>query len=292
MPDSCALCGNSDFEPVKNPRLEHLCRCRTCGLVSVRTFPKREELHEIYGEAYFRNARSEEMGYQDYEADRYCIVKTAGRRLDMIEKFAPERGNLLDVGCALGFFIDTARRRGWQVDGVDISAHATDYARDTLGLAARTGMLEDAGYAPGSFDVLTMWDVIEHVPDPVSSVRYCASLLKESGLLVLSTPDVGSRVAKVTGHRWMGYKLAEEHLFYFDRRTIAVALRKAGFDVLETRAVGKDVALDFFNKRLRLYAGPLANVTEKATNAVGLGRASVYVNPRDILCTVARKRSG
>jgi 2-polyprenyl-3-methyl-5-hydroxy-6-metoxy-1,4-benzoquinol methylase len=229
------------------------------------------------------------MGYEDYEADRYCIVKTARRRLDMIERYETKRGRLLDVGCALGFFIDTAHKRGWAVDGVDISEHAVQYARDTLGLPARVGMLEDAGYPQAEFDVLTLWDVIEHVPDPVANLRYCASLLKERGLIVLSTPDVGSLVAKVAGARWMGYKLADEHLYYFSRRTLALALEKAGFELVELRGIGKDVSLEFFAKRLKIYVPPVAAALAKFLDASRLGRGSVYVNPLDIVCAIARK---
>jgi hypothetical protein len=115
------------------------------------------------------------------------------------------------------------------------------------------------------------------------------TLLRDGGLLVLSTPDIGSTVAKVTGSRWMGFKLAEEHLVYFDRNTVALALAQGGFEVERVKPIGKDVSLEFFTRRLRLYAGPIAWLLEKAVGAVRLGRASVYVNPRDILMIIARK---
>ena len=251
--------------------------------------PAAEELHAVYGEAYFRNARSAETGYDDYEADRFCIARTANRRLEAIEKFVPARGRLLDVGCALGFFMEAAAHRGWLVEGVDISDHATSYARDELGLDARTGTLHTVALDPDSFDVVTAWDVIEHVLDPVEELRAMRRLLRPGGLLVLSTPDIGSRVARVTKSRWMGFKLAEEHLVYFDRDTIEKAVAHAGFEVVEMRPIGKDVSLEFFSRRLQLYAGPFAKVMEKSVNALGLGRASVYANPRDILMVIARR---
>jgi len=150
-------------------------------------------------------------------------------------------------------------------------------------------VLSESAYEPGSFDVITMWDVIEHVTDPVAELRLVYDLLRPGGLLMLSTPDVGSLVAKATGPRWMGYKLAEEHLYYFDEKTISLALEKAAFEVLETRPIGKDVSLEFFAKRLRLYAPPAASALAWGLDRVGLGRASVYVNPRDIMAVVARK---
>jgi len=287
----CPLCNHTTYVALPSPKLSHLWRCAYCDLVSVRRLPAPEELHAVYGEAYFRNSRSEESGYEDYERDRYCIVKTAQRRLDTLERYAGERGRLLDVGCALGFFADTARQRGWQAEGIDISQHAVDYAREHLGLPARKGVLAEAGYEPESFDAITMFDVIEHVLDPVAELRLVRRLLKPGGVVMLSTPDIGSIVARITGPRWMGYKLAEEHLYYFNRKTITLALDHAGFDVLEVKPIGKDVSLDFFAKRLRLYAPPIAAALGWAVNKARLGRASVYANPRDILGVVAR-RSG
>lgn len=289
-PRPCGLCHNDLFEAMPGTKLAHLCRCATCGLVCVRRFPEHHELEAIYGEEYFRSSDSALTGYDDYERDRYCILKTAARRLDEIERYTPARGRILDVGCALGFFLEEAHRRGWQVEGIDISVHAAEYARERLGIPARAGVLRDGGFAPGTYDVLTMWDVIEHVTDPVGELRYGRDLLRPGGLLVLSTPDVGSLVAKVTGARWMGFKLAEEHLYYFSRRTITLALEQAGFEVLEVTSIGKDVALDFFARRLSMYAPPLAAAVGKAVQLAHLERAAVYVNPRDILCAVARRR--
>jgi 2-polyprenyl-3-methyl-5-hydroxy-6-metoxy-1,4-benzoquinol methylase len=264
-------------------------RCRTCGLVSVREMPAPEELRAVYGEAYFRNARSDDLGYDDYEADRDCIARTAHRRLDIIEWHASHRGRLLDVGCALGFFVEAAAERGWRAEGVDISEHATAYAREQLGVEAHTGTIHETAYEPGTFDVITAWDVIEHVTDPVAELRYMRTLLREGGLLVLSTPDIGSFVARITRSRWMGFKLAEEHLVYFDRNTITLALAQGGFEVERVKPIGKDVSLEFFSRRLRLYAGPLAWLLEGGVRLLRLRRKSVYVNPRDILMVIARK---
>lgn len=286
----CNLCGSTVRVRLRNRKLAHLKKCPACQLVSVRTFPEPQELETLYSEEYFKSPNSELSGYDDYERDRYCIQKTADRRLDVIEQHHLRRGRLLDVGCALGFFVEAAQRRGWDAEGIDISAHAVRYAVEKLGVKARAGLLETAGFEAESFDVLTMWDVVEHFTDPLGQLRYCHTLLREDGLIALSTPDVGSLVAKVTGARWMGYKLAQEHLYYFSRDTICAMLDKAGFDVLDTRQIGKDVALEFFARRLRMYAPPLATVTGAVIERLGLGRASVYVNPRDIVMVVARKR--
>lgn len=294
MPDSfvnqhpCSLCQNDAFAEMANPKLSHLCRCLTCGVVCVKRYPPEEELRAIYGETYFKNDESAVMGYDDYEQDRANILRTAARRLREIERRVPP-GRLLDVGCALGFFLDEARRRGWTVEGIDISAHAARYAREKLDLPARSGLLRDAGFAKESFDVITMWDVIEHVRDPVAELSLCRDLLRPGGLVVLSTPDAGSPVARVTGARWMGYKLAEEHLYYFSRKTMTFALEKAGFQTQEIAGIGKDIDLAFFAKRLSMYTPRLAGALSHTLQRLHLEAKTLYVNPRDIMRVVARR---
>jgi 2-polyprenyl-3-methyl-5-hydroxy-6-metoxy-1,4-benzoquinol methylase len=286
----CNLCGSTVRVRLKDKKLAHLKRCPACGLVSVRNFPAVEALQQLYSEDYFKSPNSELSGYDDYERDRYCILKTADRRLDVIERHNLRRGSLLDVGCALGFFVEAAQRRGWAAEGIDISAHAVQYAVDKLRVKARAGVLDQMNFEPDSFDVISMWDVVEHFTNPLAQLELCHTLLRKDGLIALSTPDVQSAVAKVTGARWMGYKLAEEHLYYFSRDTLCALLDKAGFDVLETQQIGKDVALEFFARRLRMYAPPLATVASTVIDKLGLGRASIYVNPRDIVFVVARRR--
>lgn len=289
-PSPCNLCGATAYGPYRQRSLPHVVRCGGCGLVRVEEFPDSGRLAEIYSAEYFRNDTSNVLGYADYESDRPFILRTAHRRLRKLEQLAPGRGRILDVGCAFGYFLEAARRRGWDVEGIDLSEHAVAYARQHLGDAAvHTGQLEQAGLPLGSFDVITLWDVVEHFPDPVEKLAYCRELLKPGGLLVLSTPDIGSPVARVTGPRWMGFKLADEHLYYFSRRTMGAMLERAGFAVVRTFPVGKDVSLGLFGARLRLYVPPLAAVVDALVRLTGRGRASVYVNPRDIMCVVARK---
>lgn len=288
----CVVCGSRYHRPLGDRRLTHLRRCIACGLVSVRELPGRDAIERLYDASYFQSPDSAVVGYDDYAADRITIERTAHRRLRLIERFAGGRGVLLDAGCALGFFLAAARRRGWTVRGVDISAHATASARDVLGLDARTGTIEDAGFGPASFDAVTMWDVVEHLPDPVATLHEVRRVMRPGGILALSTPDAGSWPARITGARWMGYKLADEHLYYFDRRTMRLALEAAGFEVLHATTAGKYISLDFFARRLELYLPPVARAAQLAFRVTGLGTHTVYVDPRDIMLIVARPLTG
>lgn len=288
----CAVCGSLHHRPHPDARLAHLRKCLACGLVSARELPGRDVIDGLYGATYFQSHDSAVVGYDDYAADRATIERTAHRRLRRIERHVGARGALLDVGCALGFFLAAARRRGWDVHGVDVSAHAAAYAREHLGLDVRAGTIEEAGFAPASFDAVTMWDVVEHLPDPVSTLREARQLLRPGGILALSTPDAGSWPARMTGARWMGYKLAEEHLYYFDRQTLRLALDAAGLEVVHEATAGKDVTLGFFARRLELYVPWMARPLQRALRAMRIDGRTVYVDPRDIMFILARPVSG
>jgi SAM-dependent methyltransferase len=160
----------------------------------------------------------------------------------------PRRGRLFDVGCGFGLFMQRAREHGWEVFGVDVSRHATDYARSSLGLSnVATCEVEHAPYERNSFDCVTLWNVIEHVPSPTSVLRECKTFLKDGGLIVVRVPNIAfvSRIRRlrpvlqglqaVTGANlpgWTGSFLAgrpPHHLFGFTPATLRTALRETGF---------------------------------------------------------------
>lgn len=285
----CNLCGATQTEPYCPSNGLGLVRCGNCGLVYVSPRPDPNELYALYGETYFHNNESGVVGYTNYIADERNIRKTAARRLAALERFI-QRGRMLDVGCAVGFFLDTARGRGWQVEGLDVSNFAVEYAREHFGLSARTGSFTGLEFAPESFDLVTMWDVIEHVPDPKAYIHKAAAVLRSGGVLALATPDIDSLPAKLTGRRWVGYKLSEEHLYYFSRRTLAHMLEEAGFDILDTRHVGKYVTLRLFVDRLGMYVPLLSKALALVERTFKLSERSAYINPYDIVAITARKK--
>lgn len=287
----CNLCGGTATLPLREASLQHLVRCASCGLVRVREMPTHDTMQKTYGKDYYRNANSHVVGYENYEADMPNILKTAQRRLRLIERYRSVPGRLLDVGCALGFFMEAARQRGWDATGIDVSSYAVTTAKKRLGSNVHCGQIQEMNFAEASFDVITMWDVIEHMTDPLQQLQECHRVLKDDGLLILCTPDIGSRVAKATGERWMGFKLADEHLYYFSSDTAQKMLDKAGFDTLQVFHIGKYVTLQFFFKRLALYAPQLAAALGRLVTFCRMGHLSLYVNPRDIVCLVARKRT-
>jgi len=285
----CNLCGSADRRPFCPENGLGLVQCQSCGLVYVSPRPDPAELYALYGETYFHNSESGVVGYSDYIADEANIRRTARRRLRHLERFI-RPGRMIDVGCAAGFFIDEARGRGWQVEGLDVSSFAVEYTCQRFGLTAHLGSFTEAELPAGAFDLVTMWDVIEHVPDPKAYVRRAAELLRAGGVIVLATPDVDSIPARLAGRRWVGFKLSEEHIYYFSIKTLARMLDEAGFDVVNVRHVGKYVTLRLFVDRLGMYFPRLAGLLAFFERTFSLSERAAYVNPFDIVAITARKR--
>jgi len=282
----CNLCGSKTAE-YQFPKYG-IIKCAQCGLVRTDKMPDNEKTRQLYGEDYFQSSDSGTLGYDDYIKDRTKITRTFEKRMREIERWTGHTGRLLDVGCATGFSLDAAQKLGWTASGIEISEFACDYGRKTLGLDISCGSLANANFAPETFDAVTMWDYIEHSPDPKGEIEIAFSLLKKGGLLVLTTPDISSLPARIWGSRWMGIK-EEEHLYYFSRDTIRRFLRKAHFDIVRLEHVGKYIDLDFFVKRTGLYSTALERMLERMSSVLGIGQRVIYVNPFDIMLVYGEK---
>jgi SAM-dependent methyltransferase len=193
---------------------------------------------------------------------------------------------LLDVGAATGVFVERARRHGWAASGVEPSAWAAAHARDTMGQPVVTGSLEDLTVESGSLGGVTMWEVIEHLPDPREVLEHIRRLLRADGFLALSTPDAGSTVAKLLGRRWPGWKKVPEHLYHFDRPTLRRLLHETGFVVSTMRYVPLVVTRGYLLDRVRDLTGfSVPGLLPKFDRTV-----PIQVNPYYDLFVLARPR--
>jgi SAM-dependent methyltransferase len=161
-------------------------------------------------------------------AQRADHMALARRVVEVVEPLAAYRARrLLDVGCAAGFLLDEARRRGWEVRGVELSRDLGEFARSHFGLDVFLGELAEAEWAPASFDVVTVIGTIEHVLDPRALVRECCRLLVPGGLLVVLTENLENAIARHLPRAWNGF-MPPEHLYHFTPGTLSRLL--AEFD--------------------------------------------------------------
>ncbi|OGR67267.1 MAG: hypothetical protein A2081_01340 [Elusimicrobia bacterium GWC2_61_19] len=290
---NCAVCGSGESAEKYLVNGFRIVRCRDCGLLYVNPRLEPGEIASIYvSDAYYRSPDPMTCGYGDYLADEKNIKATFRRKMAGFEREAGgQKGRLLDVGCASGFFIETARESGWDASGVELSPLASAAARDRAGLNVFTGALADAALPDGHFDAVTMWDVLEHFPDPRADLRQAFRILKPGGLLVIQTPNAASAIARLTGGRWACMQRPAEHLYFFSPATLGRLLRAAGFEPgrYTSAASGKVCDLGFILERLRSYVDRPFALLGAGIKALGLSDITFYANIGDNLIMYARK---
>ena len=250
-------------------------RCLGCGLVRQSPQPQPADLVRAY----------REVADERYEEEASGRVETFGRALRDLARHEPT-GRLLDVGCHTGIFLEVARRAGWEACGVEPSRWSADRAR-ARGLQVVDGTLAAAELPEGSFDVVTMWDVVEHLADPLAELRRARRLLRPGGLLALSTMNVEAWFPRLLGRRWPWYM--QMHLYYFTPRTLGRMLERAGFRMVEAVPHRRVVRLAYLVSRLEAYCRPLARGLEWLVERAGQSDRLVAVDLGDIFVTFARR---
>ena len=254
-------------------------RCCDCGLIYSNPRWDDSELIDSY------------EAVQDplYLQERGGRVLTFERHLRPLEKLAgPADGRqLLDVGCYIGVFLEIAARHGWDAWGIEPSQWAAEQAR-TNGLNVIHGTLATANLPNESFDVVTMWDVIEHLSDPMAEIRRVHRILKVGGLVVIHTMDIDSLFSRIMGRKWPW--LMEMHIYYFSQRTMAEMLRKAGLQVLWSGPHGRFQTLGYLGTRFTALFGRLGRPVEWLLNATSLRQMTVPINLGDLFTVYARKQ--
>ncbi|MFN0207581.1 MAG: methyltransferase domain-containing protein [Planctomycetota bacterium] len=283
----CGLCGKSDATLQFEEPPYRVVKCNHCGLTYVTPRRDPEKLKALYITDYWKSASAKDFGYTDYLKDEPLYLKTYRRRFKVIRRVHPAPGKILDVGCAAGYFLSIAKENGWDCTGVEVSPLVGGFARDRYHLNILEGTLLDQKLEASSFDLITFWDVVEHLPDPAAVLKEARRLLKPDGILLIETQNVASRFAKTMGPKWHHYKHAE-HIYHFNPDTIRKLAAAAGFEVLECKGAlgGKYVSLEFVVER----ANRLHPIVSKLISPLkAAGRKSVYVNLYDEMIVIAKK---
>jgi SAM-dependent methyltransferase len=289
--DRCPMCGSERFETAFEEPPYAVRRCSACGMGWVSPRLDERGLAGIYqDDSYWRSQSPKTLGYSDYRADEELYLDSFRKRLEYVLRDGPDSGRALDVGFAAGFCMAVLRQRGFEVHGVEVSETIGSHARDHFGFeSVFFGTLESAPFPEAHFDLITMWDVVEHVVDPQALLERAHALLKPGGLLVVETQDIDSRFARALGPRWHHYKHAE-HIYHFTPPSLRRLLGAAGLEVktMTPRYGGKYVSLDLIAER----AGRIHPLLSSALAPLRrLDSISVYVNVMDEIVATAMPRS-
>jgi len=233
---NCPNCGENDFEVLFDSNIKrgdlqggidtvymlpggkygrHV-KCRKCQLVYVNPIEKASRINDNYSE----------MENIDASIIRRSRLLATKSQVKLIKRYKSNT-TLLDIGCGEGFFLFNASKAGYVTKGVELSRDAARYARKEFGMDVEAKPLEELQLVENHFDVVTLWVVLEHVPYPLPLLKEVHRMLKPGGLLAVSTPNVGSMLAKILGKRW--WEIRRVHINQFTTKTLMDILLNAEF---------------------------------------------------------------
>jgi glycosyltransferase involved in cell wall biosynthesis/SAM-dependent methyltransferase len=235
--------GRSDHqvEAYKCTSLDHHSKpevlwCLKCAL---RFVPERSNIEELYSQVV-------DQSYLEFKEARYRTFEATYRKI--ARHLGPQK-SVLEVGSYCGFFLDTLRKHGiTQVEGLEPSSWASQYARDELKLKVHTGSLEQLQGKLGRYDVAVMWDVFEHLVDPIGALRSLHEIVNDNGILAFSTLDMDNWFPRLLGARWPW--LMDMHLFYPTTPVVQDLLEKSGFELVSAERYSHHISARYFAEKL------------------------------------------
>ncbi len=277
----CIVCARDEGAPL----YPGILRCRACGYVFADMRLTDEELFKLYNEEFFTGAE-----FSDYAADAKFFRKNFALRLRELKKFLdPARHRrLLEIGCAYGFFLDVARDEFARVEGIDITDAGVRYAREELKLDVVQADFLAHDYGARKFDVVCMWDTIEHLREPHRYIEKIAAHTERGALVALTTGDIESLNARLRKERWRLIH-PPTHLHYFSPASIARLLDAHGFDVVYNRYCGfyRSIGNMAYNVLVLRQQKP---ALYRPLERLGVGGLGFYLNLYDIMYVIARRR--
>ena len=252
-------------------------KCLECGLVRTDPLPDEKELLKSY-------ANVDETLYAENIGARF---KTFKHNLDKIARYFPKNGKLLDVGANCGAFLKVASEAGYAAQGVEPSRWCTDYAREKLGQNVTNGTISDLSPSEEGFDIVTMFDVLEHLNDPIKELNAINHRMRKGGILALSTLDIDSMLPKVLGERWPW--LMDMHIYYFDPGIIEQMLKKTGFKVVYSCNYTHIISVDYLLMKLENMSVWGAGILGRSLRMIGANNIRIPISFGDIKLFVAEK---
>lgn len=292
----CPVCGGGSFQPRFRKPTEgastdaesfrpsakyfgltagRVLTCLRCGHGSLESLPSGEAVIAAYEGAADAVSLREEEGQ----------VETARRALRRIEKLVPP-AKLVDVGCWTGSFLLAAKERGWDAVGIEPSEWAALRAR-ARGLDVRGGEFFHHELEAGGYQVAVCCDVLEHLADPRAGVERLRDLLEPGGVLYLTLPDAGSRLARALGRRW--WSVVPMHLQYFTRASLTKLLTDRGLQVISIRTHAKAFSSRYYAERLDGYSRLLGRLAVGAVTLTQVADRMVAPDFRDRMAVIAMR---
>lgn len=236
----CDRCGS--MEHIKRYKLKSawIVTCKGCGLSFVNPRPSTERILEKLQSWAEQDVVDRARLNESYGHGSMTLYK---HYLGRIKKYCADihGKNILDIGCGVGAFLDSARRNGWNAEGLEIGLASSDYARDVKKLNVATGSIYSWKGRPDSYDAIVMMDVIEHMESPRTALEHIHRWLKKDGVLMLTTPNFNSLFRRLFGQKWWVINCEDEHIFFFTAASLSGLLQDIGYKVVYVYIRGIDL---------------------------------------------------
>jgi len=237
----CPFCASEGAVLYARKKGRDIYICGICEGGFVHPVPNIEECMRFYNSEYGNGRYCHRLG-QEAQALK---ERTFRSLWEALKRYFPSSGRVLDVGCSSGVFLRVMEAEGWDVYGIDISQESSREARERWGDRINVMSLEQPSFSTiPPFDLVTMFDVLEHSPDPRGLLKGVRRLLRPGGLLTVTTHNFSSPFRRLMGRRW-SYLDPLEHLSYFSPRALNALLKAEGFSITGLKASGKFVSIDF-----------------------------------------------
>jgi len=246
---ACSLCKNDETKLLLNKQGFSIVKCNKCGFVYVNPRVHNEQLTEIYKHSYFQN---KDYGYTGYEQEKRLRVKNFERWIKDAASYMPVGRNIqaLDVGCAAGYCLDVMKEKGWVAEGLELDEEMCESLYQRGDVVFRTALEDFTGTR--KYNVITLFDVIEHIPGIDAAFSKLSSLLEPDGIVIMVTPDHKSFQRKILKKKWFQYKPIE-HIQYFDRESLQVFSQRNGLSMIYNTRCGQYADAQFIVNRLGYY---------------------------------------
>lgn len=296
-PFVCRCCGSNHSTVKYTLEKWRFIQCKSCKLMVIDPLPSIGDIKSVYNEHYFSNPKMIRQdvqgiyGYSDYVGERInkqYAYKNICQKIQLYLKENPKPLRLLDFGCGLGHFLDSAYDFGYLVHGVEFNEYAINYIRNRY--TYKIIPYEDFIKIDEQFDVITLFDVIEHLRDPFETLNRLYSLINKEGLLIISTMDSNSYMSRLLGLKLEDFKRIREHIYFFSKKNLTDLLTKSGFEILEVASQGHTFELKHLCSRIKNSIPFAGNILAFILNIFpALGNLNIYLNPHTKMIIYARK---
>lgn len=283
----CSLCKNENGKTLFVKQDFPIVQCAQCGFVYVDPRINDESLAKLYQHNYFQN---KDYGYLNYDQEKRLRIQNFSKWIEDAKPFIPaeKKVTALDVGCAAGYCLTVMKEKGWEAEGLELDEELCA-ALQKNGLPVFNTSLEI--FQPSKlYDVITLFDVIEHIPGVDKAFQKLGELLTEDGIVVMVTPDHNSLQRKIAGKKWFQYKPIE-HIQYFTLDTLTRFAERNGLEIVQHKRSGQYADVDFINNRLKYYRFTfLSTVFSKLTGLLRLKHKMFYTDTGSLFVVLKKIR--